>query len=170
MGLTCINAARWQAVQHGVCQQEDTMFKHILVATDGSLASEHAVQCAAKLALTHGARISCLYVLDPYPYIGVGEANAYGFQAYMAAAQQVGTQALAKAAALCQQLSPALTPAQRLVEDAPVSSGIVSNAKELEADLIVVGSHGRTGLKRLMLGSVATKVVAESAIPVLVTR
>jgi nucleotide-binding universal stress UspA family protein len=46
----------------------------------------------------------------------------------------------------------------------------VNSAKELQADLIVVGSHGRTGLKRLMLGSVATKVVAESAIPVLVTR
>jgi nucleotide-binding universal stress UspA family protein len=146
------------------------MFKHIVVATDGSLASEHAVQCAANLARTHGAGITCLYVLDPYPYIGVGEANAYGFQAYMAAAQQVGNEALAKAVALCTQTSPSITPTQRLVEDAPVSSGIVNSAKELQADLIVVGSHGRTGLKRLMLGSVATKVVAESAIPVLVTR
>jgi nucleotide-binding universal stress UspA family protein len=146
------------------------MFKHILVATDGSQASEHAIEYAAKLALTHGSSITCLYVLDPYPYIGVGEANAYGFQAYMAAAQQVGNEALTKAVALCQTVSPSLSPAQRLVEDAPVSSGIVNCAKELEADLIVVGSHGRTGLKRLMLGSIATKVVAESAIPVLVTR
>ena len=50
------------------------------------------------------------------------------------------------------------------------ASGIVQTAKDEKADLIVIGSHGRTGLMRLMLGSVATKVVAESPIPVLVTR
>ena len=58
----------------------------------------------------------------------------------------------------------------RLVEDVAAAKGIVDTAKELGADLIVVGSHGRSGLARLMLGSVATKVVAESTIPVLVTR
>jgi nucleotide-binding universal stress UspA family protein len=48
--------------------------------------------------------------------------------------------------------------------------GIVQSARQLDADLIVVGSHGRTGVVRLMLGSVASKVVAESPIPVLVAR
>jgi nucleotide-binding universal stress UspA family protein len=56
------------------------------------------------------------------------------------------------------------------VEDVTASSGIVESAKELGCDLIVMGSHGRTGIARLMLGSVANKVVAESSVPVLVTR
>ena len=58
----------------------------------------------------------------------------------------------------------------RLVEDVATVSGIVQTAKSEGADLIVVGSHGRTGIARLMLGSVASKVVAESPVPVLVTR
>ena len=58
----------------------------------------------------------------------------------------------------------------RLVEDVAAASGIVDSAKELGADLIVLGSHGRSGIARLMLGSVAARVVAESPIPVLVSR
>jgi nucleotide-binding universal stress UspA family protein len=50
------------------------------------------------------------------------------------------------------------------------SVGILQTAKELGVDLIVVGSHGRSGIARLMLGSVASRVVAESTVPVLVAR
>jgi nucleotide-binding universal stress UspA family protein len=56
------------------------------------------------------------------------------------------------------------------LEDVAVASGIVEAAKTEGADLIVVGSHGRSGIARLMLGSVAAKVVAESTVPVLVAR
>ena len=45
------------------------MFKHILLATDGSAASEHAAQLAVGLARTHGAKLTAVYVVDPYPYI-----------------------------------------------------------------------------------------------------
>jgi nucleotide-binding universal stress UspA family protein len=58
----------------------------------------------------------------------------------------------------------------RLVEEVAAATAIVETAKAEGADLIVVGSHGRTGIARLMLGSVAGKVVAESPIPVLVAR
>ena len=71
---------------------------------------------------------------------------------------------------LCKAQSPAIPLQARFVEDVAAASGIVDTAKELGADLIVVGSHGRSGIARLMLGSVATKVVAESPIPVLVCR
>jgi nucleotide-binding universal stress UspA family protein len=57
-----------------------------------------------------------------------------------------------------------------LIEEVAASTGIVQTAQSEGADLIVMGSHGRSGLARLMLGSVATKVVAESPIPVLVAR
>ena len=72
------------------------MFKHILLATDGSAASDHAAQLAVSLARTHAARLTVLYVVDPYPYLGIGETNPLGFQAYMSAALEHAAQAHAK--------------------------------------------------------------------------
>lgn len=146
------------------------MFKHILLGTDGSAASEHAAAIAVGLARTHGARLTALYVVDPYPYLGIGETNPMGFQAYMAAAQQHAAQAHAKVEALCKRSEPAVNLEVRLVEDVTAMRGIVDMAQETHADLVVVGSHGRTGISRLMLGSVAAQVVAHSPVPVLVVR
>lgn len=146
------------------------MFKHILMATDGSEASEHAAQLAVNLARTHGAKLTALYVVDPYPYLSIGETNPIGFRAYMAAAQEHAAKAHAKVAALCDQGGVPVDLQLRLVENVTASIGIVQLAKDEGADLIVVGSHGRTGIARLMLGSVAAKVVAESPVPVLVAR
>lgn len=146
------------------------MFKHILVATDGSAASEHAAQLAVDLARTHGAKLTAVFVVDPYPYMGVGEINPLGFQAYMSAAQQHAASAHAQVEALCKKGGATIALQARLVENVGAATGIVETAKTEEADLLVIGSHGRSGLARLFLGSVATKVVAESPIPVLVTR
>jgi nucleotide-binding universal stress UspA family protein len=146
-----------------------SMFQHILLATGGSAASEHAAQLAVDLARVHGARLTALYVVDPYPYLGVGEANPLGFQAYMSAAAQHVAEAHHKVMMLCEK-APVVPFQTRLAEDVGAAVGIVQSARQVEADLIVVGSHGRTGVARLVLGSVASKVVAESPIPVLVAR
>jgi nucleotide-binding universal stress UspA family protein len=146
------------------------MFKHIVIATDGSPASEHAAQLAVGLARTHGARLTAVYVVDPYPYLGVGEINPMGFQSYMSAAQAQASQAHAYVEALCKQGDLPVAVELRLVEEVGAASGIVQTAQAIGADLIVLGSHGRSGIARLMLGSVSTKVVAESKVPVLVTR
>jgi nucleotide-binding universal stress UspA family protein len=146
------------------------MFKHILLATDGSAASEHAASLAVGLARAHQSRLTAVYVADPYPYMGVGEVNPMGFQAYAAAAQQLAAQAHAQVEALCQTGGTPVALQARLIEEVAASTGIVQTAQTESADLIVMGSHGRSGLARLMLGSVATKVVAESPIPVLVAR
>jgi len=146
------------------------MFKHILLGTDGSAASEHAAALAVDLARTHGAKLMALYVVDPYPYLGIGETNPMGFQAYMAAAHQHAAQAHAKVAQLCSQADPAIQLEARMAEDVAAARGIVDMATREGADLVVVGSHGRTGVARLMLGSVAAKVVAQSPVPVLVAR
>ncbi len=146
------------------------MFQHILLATDGSAASAHAASLAVGLARAHGARLTALYVADPYPYIGVGEVNPMGFQAYLAAGQQLASQAHAQVEALCKQGGASVPLQVKLVEDVAAAHGIVETARTDGADLIVMGSHGRSGIARLMLGSVATKVVAESSVPVLVTR
>lgn len=146
------------------------MFKHILLATDGSPASEHAAQIAVDMARTHGARLTALYVVDPYPYLGIGESNPLGFQSYMSAAHQHATQAHAKVADLCKADGAPVMLQSRISEDLTASAGIVQMAKDAGADLIIMGSHGRTGLARFMVGSVATKVLAESPIPVMVVR
>jgi nucleotide-binding universal stress UspA family protein len=146
------------------------MFKHILLGTDGSAASEHAAAMAVELARTHGAKLTALYVVDPYPYLGIGETNPMGFQSYMAAAHQHAAQAHAKVVQLCSLADPTLQVEARLAEDVAAAHGIVEMANSEGADLVVVGSHGRTGVARLMLGSVAAKVVANSSVPVLVVR
>ncbi|MCM2250907.1 MAG: universal stress protein [Ramlibacter sp.] len=146
------------------------MFKHILLGTDGSAASEHAAALAVDLARAHGAKLTALYVVDPYPYLGVGETNPMGFQAYMAAAQQHAAEAHARVERLCTQSAPPVPLEVRLAEDVAAARGIVDMAGSEGADLVVVGSHGRTGVARLMLGSVAAKVVAQSTVPVLVAR
>lgn len=149
------------------------MFTHIVIATDGSPASEHAAQLAVSLARTHGAKLTAVYVVDPYPYLGVGEINPMGFQSYMSAAQAQAAQAHAYVEQLSKQGEQGEQPVAldvRLVEEVGAASGIVQTAETLGADLIVLGSHGRSGIARLMLGSVSNKVVAESKVPVLVTR
>ena len=146
------------------------MFKQIILATDGSAASENAAKLAIELARTHGAKLTAVYVLDPYPFLAIGETNPLGFQAYMAAAQQHAAQAHAKVAALCSQGGAAVALQARMVENTAPAAGIVQVATDEGADLIVVGSHGRSGIAKLMVGSVAGKVVAESPIPVLVAR
>jgi len=146
------------------------MFKHILLATDGSAASTHAAALAIGLARSHGAQLTALYVVDPYPYLGLGEANPMGFQAYMSAAMEHASQAHAAVDKLAAEGGPKVTVTPRVVEDVGASVGILQTARELGADLIVVGSHGRSGIARLMLGSVASAVVADSTVPVLVAR
>jgi nucleotide-binding universal stress UspA family protein len=149
---------------------EVTMFKNILLATDGSAASEGAAALAVKLARDGGARLTALYVIDPYPYLGVGEASAVGFQAYMGNAYEHAALAHARIATLCANGGNNVDLQLRRGEDSSAAESIVRTAVEEEADLIVVGSHGRTGFSRLMLGSVAAKVVAQSPLPVLVAR
>jgi nucleotide-binding universal stress UspA family protein len=122
------------------------------------------------LARAHGAKLTALYVVDPYPYLGIGETNPMGFQAYMAAAHQHAAQAHSKVAQLCTQAEPPIQMETRLAEDVTAAGGIVEMASKEGADLVVVGSHGRAGVARLMLGSVAAKVVAQSPVPVLVAR
>ena len=143
------------------------MFKNILLATDGSPASSEAISLAVDLARVHEARLTALYVVDPYPYLNVGEASPLGLQAYMSAAHAHAERAHAKVKSLCRTGADLQV---RTLEDTHAAVGIVKAAEELEADLIVVGSHGRTGIPRMLLGSVAARVVAEAQVPVLVAR
>ena len=146
------------------------MFKKILLATDGSPASTRAAELAVGLARTCGAKLAVVYVVDPYPYLGVGDTNPLGFQAYMSAAYQHAAQARAKVEALVSKEGQPVELLWRLAEDKHASEGILQAATEEGADLIVVGSHGRRGIGRMLLGSIAAQVVSQSPVPVLVAR
>lgn len=146
------------------------MFKHILLATDGSGASDSAARLAVGLARTHGARLTSLYVAEPYPGAGVGEGSAIAVQARMTAAAGNASKAHAKVVAYCETPGPSVNLRARSVEHASASEGILEAARDDGADLIVVGSHGRSGISRLMLGSIAANVVTRSVLPVLVAR
>ena len=141
------------------------MFKNIVLATDGSAASEHAIRTAVDLAAaTHGV-LAAVYVVDPYPYLGFADTNPAGLHAYLSAAREHAAQAHAKVLELC---AGKVDAQPLLVENATAADGIVRTAVERGADLIVVGSHGRGGVQRLALGSVASKVMGQSPVPVLV--
>jgi nucleotide-binding universal stress UspA family protein len=93
-----------------------------------------------------------------------------GFDAYMAAARDHAAQAHARIEQLSREGGAPIDLQLRLVEEVSAVEGILQTASKEKADLIVVGSHGREGFSRMLLGSVAGKVVAHSTIPVLVTR
>ncbi len=147
------------------------MFQHILLATDGSEASSQAMRLATTLAREQGARLTAVFVVDPYPFIGIGQVNPMGFQAYMTAAQEHAALAHAEVEKLCEADGGTPIDLQlRMVEDATPANGIVQTALANGCDLLVLGSHGGSGMARLMLGSVAAQVLAHSPVPVLIAK
>ncbi len=141
------------------------MFRNILLATDGSAASGPAAALAVELARSHGSTLHVVYVTDPYPYLGIGDTNPAGLNAYLASAHQHAAQAHTAVVQLC---GDGVAVQAYDIEGATAVDGILRTAQEQGADLVVMGSHGRSGFKRLLLGSVAAKVVAQSPVPVLV--
>lgn len=145
------------------------MFKHILIPVDGSETSMKAVVKAAGLAKTFGSAVTALYVIDPYPFTGVGADFAYGQAQYLSAATAEANAALDAAKAALSQAGVA--DVTTLVgEGHAVHDGIQRAVESTGADLIVIGSHGRRGLERLVLGSVTQKVLTVAHVPVLVVR
>jgi len=144
------------------------MFKHILVPVDGSETSLHAVAKAAGLAKAFGSEVTAVYVLDPYPFTGVGADFAYGQAQYLSAATAEANTALET---VKKQMDEAGVAVKTMVgEGHAVHEGIVRVGDSVGADLIVMGSHGRRGLEKLVLGSVAQRVLSAARIPVLVVR
>lgn len=144
------------------------MFKKILVPTDGSALAAKASASAVQLAKVHGAEVVGVYVIDPFPYIGIGDASAVGLQAYLTEAKATATQALDALGKTC---GAAGVPfAGDTIERNVVFEGILETSDAEVCDLIVMGSHGRQGVKALILGSVAQKVLTHAKVPVLVVK
>ncbi|MCP5282992.1 MAG: universal stress protein [Rhodoferax sp.] len=144
------------------------MFKHILVPIDGSPTSELAVDKAIGLARAFDSAVTAIYVVDPYPFTGVGADFAYGQGQYLNAAKAHATQALANARTAMEEAGVTITTAT--VEAHSVWRGILEAADSGGADLIVMGSHGRSGIEKLVLGNVAQRVTSHTRLPVLLVR
>ena len=144
------------------------MFKKILVPTDGSDIARKAVVTAAQLAKNQGAQVVGVYVIDPFPYIGIGDASAAGLQAYLAEAKNVAGQALDTCAQVCQ--AEGVPFAGDTIERNVVYEGVIETAEAEGCDLIVMASHGLQGVKALILGSVAQKVLTHAKVPVLIVK
>jgi nucleotide-binding universal stress UspA family protein len=144
------------------------VFQKLLVPTDGSDMSINAALRAIPLAEMAGASITVLFVQEPYPYRGIGEASRAGMQAHMAAVRADGMRAFE---CICDAAKAKGVPIDTLVvENDQPETGIVEGAQSVGADLIVMGSHGRSGVAKLVLGSVAAKVLALSRVPVLIIK
>ncbi len=138
------------------------MFKSILVATDGSGTSRRAVKRAVQLAKEQKARLTGFYVGPPW------QPAAYAEFVPPATLSPKQHEASVKKAAT---RSAARVPCSTyyVMGEFPYAE-IIKAAKRYRCDLIVMGSHGRRGISRLLLGSQASKVLAHSKLPVLVCR
>jgi len=151
----------------GAAQRSVSPFRleRILVPVDFSECSKKALQYALPLAREHHAVIELLYVI--HAPVAVGEFGAMDFAAFEVDMRASAVKALANLAA---QLA-----AQEVVTDTLVESGspaveIVSAARRLCSYLIVISTHGRAGIKRAWLGSVAEHVLRSAPCPVLIVR
>lgn len=144
------------------------MFKNLMVPIDGSPTAQLAVEKAIGLARAFGSTVTVLFVVDPYPFTGVGSDFAYGQTQYLSAARAEATEALAAARIALE--AAGIKVNATLVEAHSTWRGILDAAESGAADLIVMGSHGRSGIEKLVLGSVAQRVVSHATVTVMVVR
>jgi len=147
------------------------MYKRILVATDGSKLSKMAVEHAINLADITGAEVIALKVVPRYPqtYFEGGVALAAAEVARIEAQWQAeAMEAVNAVKAAGQKMEVKVKPVT--VKSDLIAEAIIAAAKRNKVDLIVMASHGRKGIKRLLLGSETQQVLTHSHIPVLVLR
>jgi nucleotide-binding universal stress UspA family protein len=137
-------------------------FNRILVAVDGSAGADHAVDVGAQLAKGLSAELGLVSVVDPAAAVSM-EAGPPSLD-LLAMLREEAKGTLERA---LQRAGGTATALQR--EGAPATE-IINAAKQWGAAIVVLGTHGRTGLGRLLMGSTAENVSRHSPVPVLITR
>lgn len=137
------------------------MYDNILVPTDGSAESEAAFEHALGLAEMHGSTIHALFVVEPVYTGDVGTGQ------YLDVMEEDGERIVAE---LAERADSAGAETATDVRVGSPHRQILEYAEENGVDLVVMGTHGRTGLNRYLLGSVTEKVVRLSDVPVLTVR
>ena len=141
------------------------MYQNILIATDGSDLAMNAVRSGVALAKKIGARVTAVTVSEPFHWLG---------RAVTADAEAAVRESTERAAEIALDSAFDLARADGVdcekvfVENDVAYRGIVEAARTKGCDLIVMASHGRTGISAVILGSVTVKVLTHAKIPVLV--
>ena len=144
------------------------MTRRILYASDFSSASRPAFAKAVDLAKANRAELTIAHVLTPsLPVIADGYMSAQAYRDMELAARRWGQKQLD---ALVTKAKRAGVRARALLLEGVAADRIVRAARSRHADMIVIGTHGRTGFARLMVGSVANRVVSHARCPVLTVR
>ncbi|AYA02604.1 universal stress protein [Acinetobacter sp. WCHAc010034] len=143
-------------------------FQNILVPVDGSETSYAAVAKAAEFAKAFNSKITVVQVLVLDPYIAAEYISASQTNDLIERARTSIIDTLAEVKAKFH--TDGVEVETKLLEGQVVHTEIANAARDTKADLIVIGSHGRTGIKKFFLGSVAQSVLGASDIPVLVVR
>lgn len=142
------------------------MYKRILVPVDGSETSTRALVAALQMARESGGRVRLVHVLDELAYLTGFEGGGD----LLSLARDYASKTVAESLDVARSAGvPADT---RLVEaqGARLGDVVADEAASWEADLVVVGTHGRRGLGRVVLGSGAEQVIRQAPVPVLVVR
>jgi universal stress protein A len=140
-------------------------FQHILVPIDFGRASDHALTIALQLGKVMKARLTLLHVVQT-PLM-TGPDTGIGVAQYLDDVQLQARQSLAQYA---QRVQDSGLDCEAVIELASPFQHIVDYAATQQVDLIVMGTHGHTGLQHMLLGSVAERVVRLAPCPVLVTQ
>ncbi len=147
------------------------MYKRILVATDGSTLSKKAVADAISLAATCGAELIALKVVPRYPMayfegsIPLNAKDVARIEGQWVEEAQAAVDAVTKLATAKGVKAKGVVSRSDIVSDA-----IIAASKKQKAELVVMASHGRKGIKRLLLGSETQQVLTHCHVPVLVLR
>ncbi len=144
-------------------------FGRILVAVDGSDPAKRALGTALRFAKERRAAVRAVHVADTFPAASLGEAYI-DVDAYRDAALAAGRAVIGAARRQARAAGTRLDAAMLETVSHDASGAIAADARRWRADLVVLGTHGRTGLARLFLGSVAEGVARHAAAPVLLVR
>ncbi len=147
------------------------MYRHILVATDGSPLSEKAEKSAVALAKSLKARVTIFHAYPPFRLLDEGYImpDAEPVSEYFKRETRARAEKVIEAARKVAERAEVSADAVMLETD-HIHQAVIDTAKSKKCDLIVMASHGRKGLSGLLLGSETAKVLTHSAIPVLVIR
>lgn len=145
------------------------MYQHIIVPVDGSRTSLKAVTQAAALAKAFNSQVTAVCVLTIDPFVGVEFVDTRQIAEEYASKAREGVQGILQHA---QQLfaQQGITVNTQIIEGVSIHTELVKLVEQLHGDLVVMGSHGRKGLKKMVLGSVAQSLLGEIHVPVLVVR
>lgn len=147
------------------------MYKKIVVATDGSKLSKMAVKAASDLAVDFGAVLTLVRVVPPFGKTFVDGSSVLSVKEMQEIEKEWTQQAQASLDQLLKNtVAKHISVNTVVTTSSNVSDALIKAAKKSKADLMVMASHGRGGIKRLLIGSETLQVLTHSEIPVLVIR